>query len=348
MRILLTGHNGYIGSVMLPLLKQAGYDVTNLDAGYYDACRFLPDEPAEKFTRRDLRDVTEADLKGFDAVVHLAALSNDPIGNLRADWTRDINYEGTIKLAEAAKKAGVKRFLFSSSCIMYGAAATVEVNEDSPLAPSTEYARSKVQAEEILRGMASDGFSPIYIRNGTVYGVSPRMRFDTVLNNFVGQAVATGKIVVFSDGEPWRPVMHVKDVSRTFIEYLNAPRETVHNQAFNNGAAHLNYRIRDLAKIAQDTVYGATLEVRGEASADQRSYKASFAKFRRIFPHFRFEFDAVAGAKELYEALTRLKVTDEVFQSAEFTRLKWLKRLLDSGQLDEQSLRWTKKASQAA
>jgi nucleoside-diphosphate-sugar epimerase len=231
---------------------------------------------------------------------------------------------------------------------MYGAAETVEVTEDSPLAPMTEYARSKVKAEDTLRTMADDNFSPVYIRNGTVYGVSPRMRFDTVLNNFVGQAVASGQVIVFSNGEPWRPVLHVKDVARTFVEYLHAPRDVIHNQAFNNGADHLNYRVRDLAKIAVDTVPGATLEIRGEASADQRSYKASFAKFARTFPNFKFEFDAKAGAKELYETLKQLNVDDAIFQAPEFTRLKWLKQLLDSGQLEEANLRWTPKAVKAA
>src|ERR1700733_6622383 len=206
MRVLLTGHNGYIGSVMLPVLRQVGHDVTGFDIGYYDACRFLPDEPPDVFERQDIRDITEYDFENFDAVVHLAALSNDPIGNLRFDWTRSINFEATVRLAEAAKRAGVKRFLFSSSCIMYGTAEAAEVDETSPLAPLTEYARSKVEAEDALRAMASDGFSPVFIRNGTVYGVSPRMRFDTVLNNLVGMAAATGKVTVLSNGEPWRPV----------------------------------------------------------------------------------------------------------------------------------------------
>ena len=346
MRILLTGHNGYIGSVMAPFLRNAGHDVVGLDVGYFAATDFFS-EPQVDFPLIDIRDIGGPDkLRGFDAVVHLAALSNDPIGNLKVEWTKSINADGTLRLAELAKSAGVRRFLFSSSCIMYGAASLADVDESAPLDPKTVYAQSKVIAEDGLRSLAADGFSPIYIRNGTVYGVSPRMRFDTVLNNFVGQAIATGKIVIFSNGEPWRPVVHVEDVCRTFQQYLEAPIEVVHNQAFNNGADDLNWRVIELAKAAQKAVPGAEIELRAEASADQRTYRASFAKFRRTFPDFRFKWNPETGAQQIADTFRRVGLDRAKFESSNFTRLKWLQSLIDTGQLDD-DLRWAKVAALA-
>jgi nucleoside-diphosphate-sugar epimerase len=339
MRILLTGSNGYIGSVMKPILQADGHDVVGLDVGYFSSCRFFPEPSSERFIHKDIRDLSSKDLGGFDAVVHLAALSNDPIGNLRESWTRNINLEGTVRLAELARKAGVGRFLFASSCIMYGTSESKDVTEDSPLAPATEYARSKAQAEEALAKVASADFSPIYIRNGTVYGPSPRMRFDTVLNNLMGQAVSSRKVVIFSNGEPWRPVVHVEDIARTFMQFLKAPRSAVHNHAFNNGAPELNCRIRELAQIVLDIVPGSTLEIRGEADADQRTYKADFGKFARTFPDFRFKWNPKSGARHLYDALMRLDLRRETFDSSDFTRLKHLNRLLSDQKLD-QDLKW--------
>lgn len=341
MKVLLTGSNGYIGSVMSPLLKAAGHQVTGLDTGYFEECHFIPGEVSEDFIHKDIRDMTKKDVEGYDAIIHLAALSNDPIGNLHDGWTRTINLEGTIQLAKLAREAGVGRFLFASSCIMYGSSKAEEVTEEAPLAPATEYARSKADAEEELRKLASAEFSPIFIRNGTVYGVSPRMRFDTVLNNFVGQAVSTGKVLVLSNGEPWRPVVHVKDISKTFINYLEAPREIIHNQAFNNGAEVLNHRVRELAEIVVETVPGSKLEIRNEASADQRTYKANFDKFARTFPDFKFDWNPRTGAKEVYETFIKLGVNEAVFTAPEFTRLKWLNKLLTSGAVDKEELRWS-------
>jgi nucleoside-diphosphate-sugar epimerase len=341
MRVLLTGHNGYIGSVMAPFLARAGHEVTGLDVGYYAETDFIRGRGDADFPLMDIRDVRKTeDLRGFDAVVHLAALSNDPIGNLRPDWTRQINLEGTLGLAELAKRAGVRRFLFSSSCIMYGSANTEDVDETAPLDPKTEYARSKVEAERALRSLADDGFSPVYIRNGTVYGLSPRMRFDTVLNNFVGQAVVTGKIVIFSNGQPWRPVVHVEDICRSFLQFLEASRERVHNEAFNNGCDELNWRVIDLARAAQKAVPGTEIEIRSEPGADQRTYRASFAKFLRTFPDFRFVWTPESGADELAETFRRLRLDRGKFESSDFTRLKWLQLLIREGRLDDQ-LRWT-------
>jgi nucleoside-diphosphate-sugar epimerase len=326
---------------MTPHLMQAGYDVTGLDIGYFSECTLVPDgkQPAE--IRKDIRDLTAKDLQGFEAVVHLAALSNDPIGNLNDSWTEDINFHASVKLAELAKQAGVQRFLFSSSCIMYGASSTEVVTEESPLDPKTEYARSKVKAELAITKLAAPGFAPIFLRNGTIYGVSPRMRFDTVFNDLLGSAVTTGKVIVYSDGKPWRPVIHVQDVARMFQAALEAPIEKVHNQAFNAGANSLNHQIIELANIAVNTVPGCKLEVVARTSADQRTYKADFGKFARTFPDFQFKWSVKTGAVELYEAFKRVGLTHTDFVDKKFTRLKWLRHLLDSGVLDN-DLRWAK------
>ncbi len=337
----MTGHNGYIGSVMAPHLMSAGFEVMGLDTGYFSECSLIPDLRQVPATKKDLRNLTAGDLTGFDAVVHLAALSNDPIGNLNDSWTEEINYLASVKLAELAKAAGVRRYLFSSSCIMYGSANTLVVTEESPLDPKTEYARSKVKAERAITAMADKNFSPVFIRNGTIYGVSPRMRFDTVLNDLVGSAATTGKVVVHSDGKPWRPVMHVQDVARYFQAMLEAPVEKIHNQAFNAGANELNHQIIELAQIAVQTVPGCKLEMVPKPGADQRTYKADFGKFARTFPDFKFKWNAVRGAAELYEAFKRAGLKNSDYTDKKFTRLKWLRYLLDSGRLDG-ALRWSK------
>ena len=341
-RVLVTGHNGYIGSVMSPYLVSRGFEVSGLDIGYFSECTLVPDAAQIPAVKKDLRDLAPENLKGFDAVVHLGALSNDPIGNLNDSWTEEINYQASVKLAELAKAAGVGRFLFSSSCIMYGSADSLIVTEDSPLDPKTEYARSKVKAERALTALASDNFSPIFIRNGTIYGVSPRMRFDTVLNDLVGSATTTGKVVVHSDGKPWRPVMHVQDVARYFEAFLEAPREKIHNQAFNAGSNELNHQIIELAEIAVKTVPGGKLEMVPKPGADQRTYKADFGKFARTFPDFKFRWNAASGAAELYDAFKRVGLTHADYTDKKFTRLKWLRHLMDGGQLDH-NLRWVKR-----
>jgi nucleoside-diphosphate-sugar epimerase len=340
-RILITGHNGYIGSVMAPLLASAGYDVVGLDTGYFSECSLIPDSRQVPAIRKDLRDLDPTDLEGFDEVIHLGALSNDPIGNLNNAWTEEINYQASVKLAELAKAAGVQRYLFSSSCIMYGSADALVVTEESPLDPKTEYARSKVKAERAITAMADRSFSPVFIRNGTVYGVSPRMRFDTVLNDLVGSATTTGKVVVFSDGKPWRPVMHVQDVARYFQAVLEAPIEKIHNQAFNAGNNEVNHQIIELAQIAVSTVPDCRLEILSKAGADQRTYKTDFSKFARTFPDFKFKWNAKTGAAELYDAYKRVGLKHSDYTDKKFTRLKWLRYLLDSGKLNN-SLRWTK------
>jgi nucleoside-diphosphate-sugar epimerase len=338
-RVLVTGHNGYIGSVMVPVFLKAGYEVIGYDTGYFRECTLVPDTCQVPAISKDIRDLSPQDLQGFYAVVHLAALSNDPIGNLRQNWTEEINHQSSVRLAELAKAAGVKRFLFSSSCIMYGMSSAEVVNEESPLDPKTEYARSKVKSERAISALAADGFSPVFLRNGTIYGLSPHMRFDTVFNDLMGAAVTTGKVIVYSDGKPWRPVIHVKDVARAFLTVLQAPTAAIHNQAFNVGSNDLNYRVIQLAEIAQRTVPGCELEVKAQKSADQRTYKADFTKFKSTFPDFEFEWTPEKGALELYEAFRSIALDHAAFVDKRFTRLKWLNYLLESGRLDG-SLRW--------
>lgn len=339
MRVLVTGHNGYIGSVLAPALKAAGYDVVGLDTGYFRSCTLVPDVSEVPEIRKDIRDLRLADLEGFDAIVHLAALSNDPIGNLNAAWTEEINFHASFRLAELAKAAGVRRFLFSSSCIMYGMSEAEVVTEASPLDPKTEYARSKVKSEQAIARLVDDRFSPTFLRNGTIYGLSPRMRFDTVFNDLIGSAVATKRVVVHSDGRPWRPVVHIRDVARAFLAVLEAPIGAVHNQAFNVGADHLNHQVIELAEMAVKTVPGCRLQVLSRPGADQRTYRTDFGKFARAFPRFRFEWTIAKGAEELTEAFRSIGLTRATYTDRRFTRLTWLRHLLDTGRLDS-SLRW--------
>lgn len=338
--ILVTGHHGYIGSVLVKLLCEAGHDVVGLDNDLFVNNRFVGEIGSVPSLLRDLRDVEAADLEGFDAVLHLAALSNDPLGDLNPQLTYEINHEASMRLARLAKQAGVRRFLFSSSCSMYGAAGLEMLDENAPFHPVTPYAESKVLVERQLTSLADENFSPVFLRNTTAYGVSPFMRFDIVLNNLVAWAYATGRVLIHSDGTPWRPLIHVEDICRAFIAALDAPRETVHNQAFNVGISEENYQVRDLAKIVQETVPGCTLEYSPNGGPDPRSYRVNFSKIKNALPGFRPKWNVRRGAQELYAACGEAKLTLEDFEGPRFKRITHIRKLLEDGRLDSR-LRWT-------
>jgi nucleoside-diphosphate-sugar epimerase len=340
MKLLVTGHHGYIGSVVGPTLAAAGHDVTGLDTFFYEDCDFVADGAALPALRVDVRDVTVADLAGYDAIVHLAALSNDPLGDLSPELTKEINFEATVRLARAAKQAGVPRFVFSSSCSMYGASGSGNpVDETAPLRPLTAYAESKVRSEEAVSDLADGDFSPVFMRNATAYGVSPRLRVDLVLNNLVGWAFTTGKVKIMSDGTPWRPLIHIEDISRATLAVLEAPRDVVHGQAFNVGRDEENYQVRDLAEIVHQTVSDCEIEYAGSGDPDPRSYQVDFGKFHRAFPEAGLRWTAREGAGELLDAYREVGLTLEQFESDRYIRLKHLRLLLERGELDR-DLRW--------
>lgn len=342
MRVLVTGHNGYIGSVMVPVLQAAGHTVEGLDSFFFEDCS-LPTEDGASVPaiRKDIRDVQSSDLEGFDAIAHLAALCNDPLGDLHPEWTHEINHQASVHLAHIARQAGVQRFLYASSCSMYGAAGGDDVlTEEAPLRPLTPYAISKVRTEEDVAKLADASFSPVFMRNATAYGLSPRLRADVVLNNLVCWAHTTGRVRIMSDGTPWRPIVHVQDISRAFAAALSAPRETIHNQAFNVGANGENYQVRELAEIVRATVPECTVEYAEGAGPDPRSYRVDFGKLTRTFPDLRPQWNASFGAKDLYAALQEANVTLADFQGRKYIRLSQVKHLLEQGLLDG-ALRWT-------
>ncbi len=335
MRVLMTGIDGYLGTVMAPVLVQRGHDVVGLDAGYYREGTLyeLPHPPVPVITK-DIRHVTQADLHGFDAVVHLAELSNDPIGQHRPEITYAINGDGSAQLARNAKRAGVSRFLYSSSCSVYGAGGTEWKTETSPTEPLTAYAACKLRTETILSILADDTFSPTALRNATAYGASPRMRFDIVLNTFAGLAWTTKQIVMVSDGTPWRPLVHARDIAEAFACVLEAPREAVHNEVLNVGCNDENYRVRQIAEIVADAFPGTTA-IFGPPTADGRSYRVSFDKIYSVVPAFKCRHTAGSGAVELRDIFERIGMSGETFSFRAFTRLAQLQHLLESGRLDE-------------
>jgi len=340
MRVLVTGHKGYIGTILVPMLISEGYDVVGIDSDLYERCTFGENLVEVNSIRKDIRDIEEKDVDGFDAIMHLAALSNDPLGNLNPDLTYEINHRASVKLAKIAKSVGVPRFIFSSSCSTYGAAVGEEMlTEEAGFNPVTPYGHSKVFVEKEVAEMADDNFSPTFLRNATAYGVSPRHRFDIVLNNLVAWAYTTGLVYLKSDGSPWRPIVHIDDISRAFIAVLNAPREIIHNQSFNVGANEENYRIRELAEIVEEIVPGCRVDYAKDAEPDKRTYRVDFSKISRALPEFQPQWNARKGAEELYKAYKKYEVKLDEFEGSKYKRIDQIKQLLKNGELDN-TLRW--------
>jgi len=340
MRVLVTGHKGYIGSIMVPMLQAEGYEVVGLDNDLFDGCVFgdrtiSGDTPDIPYVKKDVRDVKRSDLQGVDAVMHLCALSNDPLGYFNPDVTYEINHKASVKLAKIAKKAGIKRYLFSSSCSVYGDSGADMVNEESKPRPITPYAISKARAEKDISRLADSNFSPTFIRSATAYGVSPMLRFDLVLNNLVAWAYTTGIILLKSDGTAWRPIVHIEDISRAFLAVLNAPSDLVHNQVFNVGITEENYRVRELAEIVKETVPNSHIEHAKDAEPDKRSYRVDFSKIAQTLPEFKPQWNARRGAKQLYEAYRKVGITLKGFEGPRYRRITHLENSVNTGRLDK-------------
>lgn len=339
MRVLVTGHTGYIGTVLVPMLQARGHEVGGLDTEYFARCLFTGALPEVPGVRRDVRDLGASDVAGFEAVIHLAGLSNDPLGDYRPQLTEEINDQASVNLARLAKAAGVQRFLFASSCSNYGAGGADFLDEQAPFNPVTPYGVSKVRVEAALHQLADADFSPTYLRASTAYGVSPLLRFDLVINNLTAWAYTTGLVYLKSDGSPWRPVVHVEDIARSYIAALEAPREEVHDQAFNVGTTTENYQIRELAELVREIVPGCRIEYAPDAGPDKRCYRVDCNKIARVLHGFKPQWTARRGIEQLYAAYQRVGLTLEEFEGERYMRIAHVKKLVSDGLLD-QDLRW--------
>ncbi|MGH8328306.1 MAG: NAD-dependent epimerase/dehydratase family protein [Steroidobacteraceae bacterium] len=340
MRVLLTGHDGYIGHVLLPMLLDRGHQVTGLDSFLYEDCGFAAEEASTAtVVRKDVREVDLDDLHGLDAVLHLAGISNDPLGDLQPTATYAINHEASVRLARLAKEAGVPRYIFSSSCSNYGAAGDAFLDESAGFNPVTPYAQSKVWVERDVAELADDSFSPTFLRSATAFGVSSRLRGDLVVNNLVGYACTTGDVLIKSDGMPWRPLVHIEDIARAFVAVLEAPRELVHDESFNVGITSENYRVREVAEMVAEVVPCSRVTYAGDASPDARNYRVDCEKIRARLPAFQPTWTVRKGIEQVYEAFCHHGTSAEEFLSSRFIRLKRIRELQSAGTLDEM-LRW--------
>ncbi|HZT22864.1 MAG TPA: SDR family oxidoreductase [Verrucomicrobiae bacterium] len=328
MNVLVTGHRGYIGPHLVALLKAAGHRVTGVDWGYFDECAWEPLPRADREIRADFRSLTERELEGFDGICHLAAISNDPMGDLDAKLTYDVNRDGSVELARRAKRAGVPRFLFAGSCSIYGKGANLDLDETAPFNPVSAYAVSKVETEQAVAQLADEHFSPAFLRNATAYGHSPNLRIDLVVNNLLACAVARGDIRILSDGTPWRPLVHCRDIARAFVAFLEAPREKIHNQAVNIGANDQNFQVRQIGNAVQQLVPGAKIVYTGEVGPDPRNYRVNFDKLYRLLPQFRLEYHLQTGMEELLRKFREHRFSLNDFEGDRFVRLRTLKKKL--------------------
>lgn len=343
MRIALTGHQGYVGTLLAPMLVGAGHDVVGFDTNLYGSSTYGPpaDDTGIEHVDKDIRDIEASDLEGCDAVLHLAGLSNDPLGDLNPSLTDDINFRASVALAETARSVGVPRFVFSSSCSNYGAGVSDELTEESDFNPQTPYGHSKVNVEHAVGKLATDDFSPTFLRSGTAYGFSPRLRFDLVLNNLTAWAFCTGQVMLKSDGSPWRPIVHIEDMSRAFLAAAEAPLDIVHNEAFNVGRTSENYQIRDIALIVAEEVEGSEVTFASEAGPDTRDYKVNCDKIANTLPGFEPTWTARKGVIELRDAYARIGLSLDEFEGPKYRRVSHIKELIESGRLTSE-LRWSK------